>query len=132
MSDKRAKLKGRKGTSSYLGIPHTVLDSEAYLSLGGWSVKLLVDIAAQYKGHNNGDLCAPYSILKSRGWHSPSTLHNAKIELLNTGLILLSRQGGKNRCSLYAITWQPIDECKGKTDIAATKQATNQWKQYRP
>jgi hypothetical protein len=29
-------------------------------------------------------------------------------------MIIKTRQGGKNYPCLYAITWQPIDECRGK------------------
>lgn len=132
MADKRAKMTGKKGNGRFMGIPLTVLESPSYNALGGWPTKLLIDIGKQYNGHNNGDLQAAYSQLKLWGWRSPATLNNSLKELQEVGLIQLTRQGGKNRCSLYAITWQPIDECKGKTDIAATKQATNQWKQYRP
>lgn len=132
MADKRAKHTGRKGKSKFLGIPHNVLESSAYNALNGWSVKLLVDIGKQYTGFNNGDLSAAYSQLKKQGWRSPSTLSKALKHLQEVGLIQLTRQGGKNRCSLYAITWQPVNDCKGKIDIAETKQPPNNWKQYQP
>jgi hypothetical protein len=130
MVDKRARLTGRKGKGKFLGIPHHVLESPAYKALDGWSVKLLVDIGKQYTGYNNGDMNAAYSIMKERGWRSPSTLNKALKRLQEVGLIQLTRQGGKNLCSLYAITWQPVNDCKGKIDIAETKQASNNWKQY--
>lgn len=132
MADKRAKHTGRKGKGKFLGIPHNVLESPAYNALDGWSVKLLVDIGKQYTGFNNGDLNAAYSELKKQGWRSPSTLNKSLKRLQEVGLIQLTRQGGKNLCSLYAITWQGIDDCKGKIDIAPTKQESNLWKQYRP
>ncbi|MBM94330.1 MAG: hypothetical protein CMI09_00545 [Oceanospirillaceae bacterium] len=132
MADKRAKLTGRKGNGKFLGIPHHVLESSAYNALDGWSVKLLVDIGKQYTGHNNGDLNAAYSVLKEQGWRSPGTLRKALVRLQDVGLIMLTRQGGKNLCSLYAITWQKIDDCKGKTEVTATKEPPNLWKQYRP
>ncbi len=132
MADKRAKHTGRKGNGKFLGIPHHVLESPAYNALDGWSVKLLVDIGKQYTGFNNGDLNAAYSQLKEQGWRSPSTLNKSLKRLQEVGLIQLTRQGGKNLCSLYAITWQGINDCKGKIDIAASKQPSNLWKQYRP
>lgn len=119
--DRRAKMTGKAGRSSFLGIPHPVIDSQAYKSLNGWAVKLLIDIAAQYKGSNNGDLCAAWSVMRERGWKSPGTLHKALSALLDAGLIEQTRQGGRNRCSLYAITWRPIDECKGKLDVKPTQ-----------
>lgn len=119
--DRREKLKGRRGTEPFLQIPSSVLHSKAYGELDGWGVKLLVDIASQFRGHNNGDLCAAFSILKEKSWRSKGTLHKALSKLLEVGLIEQTRQGGRNRCSLYAITWRPIDECKGKLDVRPTR-----------
>jgi DNA-binding transcriptional ArsR family regulator len=120
-ADRRGKLKGRKGNEPFLQIPRSVLQSKAYESLDGWGVKLLVDIAGQYRGHNNGDLCAAFSMLSEKGWRSKGTLHKALSNLLEAGLIEQTRQGGRNRCSLYAVTWRNIDECKGKLDVRPTK-----------
>ncbi|BEH13262.1 helix-turn-helix domain-containing protein [Marinobacter shengliensis] len=119
--DRRARLTGRKGNAPFLSIPHSVLSSDSYNGLDGWSVKLLVDIAGQFKGHNNGDLSAAWSLMQARGWRSKGTLHKALKALLEAGLIEQTRQGGKNRCSLYAVTWRPIDECKGKLDVKPTQ-----------
>lgn len=119
--DLRAKHTGRKGQAGYLHIPRDVLSSEAYQKLDGWSVKLLVDVAGQFCGNNNGDLTASWSVLKSKGWRSKGTLHKALENLLEAGLLEQSRQGGRNKCSLYAVTWRQIDECKGKLDIKPTK-----------
>jgi len=130
MADKRAKHKGRKGSGPFFGVPHSITDSKAYFSLNGWSAKLILDIGCQYNGHNNGDLCAPYSLMQHRGWNSPSTLNNALKELQEKGFITLTRQGGRNRCNLYAVTWAAIDECKGKLDVKPTSTPSNTWKTY--
>lgn len=119
--DRRAKLTGKRGQSGFLSIPHPVLVSNAYMALDGWSVKLLVDIAGQFKGSNNGDLTAAWSYMQARGWRSKGTLHKSLNALLAAGLIEQTRQGGKNRCSLYAVTWRNIDECKGKLDVKPTR-----------
>jgi hypothetical protein len=91
---------------------------------------LLVDIAAQYNGHNNGDLCAPLSLMKKRAWNSSDQLFKARKELVDRGLIVTSRQGGLNKCSLFALTWFQIDECQGKLDIRSTSTPTHDWKQW--
>ena len=90
-------------------------------------MKLLIDVAKQYNGSNNGDLHAAWSILSGQGWHSKGTLSRAIKELIDKGFIELTRQGGKNRCSLYAVTWRSIDECKGKLDVRETRVASNLW-----
>ena len=45
----------------------------------------------------------------------------SKKRIANRGFIIITRQGGRNRASLFAITWKEIDECKGKLDIDPTK-----------
>ena len=41
---------------------------------------------------------------------------------------IVSRMGGRNTCSLYALTFQAIDECKGKLDISSSIVASGDWK----
>ncbi|SVB86360.1 uncharacterized protein METZ01_LOCUS239214, partial [marine metagenome] len=39
-------------------------------------------------------------------------------------------QGGLNKCSLFALTWFQIDECKGKLDIKSTATAPHHWRRW--
>lgn len=108
----------------YFGFPDALTVEEDFYSLSGSALKMLVEIGRQYKGHNNGDLCATYSMLKDRGWNSKSLIDKALKELLAKNWILLTRQGGMGiGPSLYAITWQPINHCGGKLDVAPTMHA---------
>ncbi len=101
-------------------LPIRILRSEAHINLSWPAKALLIEISSQYNGFNNGDLCATRSMLKDRGFNSSDTLFKAIKQLLNQNLILLTRQGGRDwktggkLPSLYAITWQPIDDCKDK------------------
>ncbi|PAV25202.1 hypothetical protein C8D92_102229 [Tamilnaduibacter salinus] len=128
--DRRARQKGRRSKRPFLGLPKDVLGSPAYRSLGGWEVKLLVDIGGQFNGKNNGDLCAAWSVMKERGWKSPGTLSKALKGLLEVGLIQETREGGRHRCTLYALTWEAIDECRGKLDVGPTNTPSNRFKDY--
>lgn len=123
----RERAKGRRGKASFLGLPKQVITSDAYNQLNAWSVKLLVDVAKQYNGFNNGDLHAAFRILRKQGWRSKGTLFRAMKELIDKGFVELTRQGGKNRCNLYAVTWESIDECNGKLDVKETRVASNLW-----
>ncbi|WP_303289565.1 hypothetical protein [Marinobacter sp. SS5-14b] len=129
--DKRARHTGRASTAPFLSIPKPVLNSEAYLSLGGWQVKLLVDIASQFTGKNNGDLTAAWTLMKQRGWNSPGTLNKALKDLLEAGLIEETRSGGRHRCALYAVTWRGIDECKGKLDVNPKVAPSNLFQKFK-
>jgi hypothetical protein len=128
MIDKRARHKGRRTSKTFFGFPHECIRHSNYISLSAYAVKLLIDLGAQYNGKNNGDLCAPWSIMKDRGWNSQATLHRAKNELIDKGWIVTSRQGGRHKCSLFALSFQAIDECKGKLDINSTNVAPGNWK----
>ncbi|NEX60629.1 hypothetical protein [Noviherbaspirillum galbum] len=100
----------RKVVGRFLLMPHRVLHSPQYHALPGNAVKLLLDIAAQYNGKNNGDLSIAWKIMQPKGWKSEATLNKAKKELLASGFIAETRKGRlPNLCSLYGITWQPLD-----------------------
>ena len=88
----------------------------------------MIDLFAQFKGSNNGDLAAAWKLMEKRGWRSKETLHRAKRELLEKGFIVTTRQGGRHVCSLFAVTWLAIDECSGKLDVAPTRVAPGYWK----
>ena len=128
----RRRIKGRQTTSPFVMFPCHVLDHAVFKTLSKRATKLVIDIAAQYRGHNNGDLCAPLSLMRKRGWNSSDQLEKAKKELIEKGVILVARQGGCNKANLYALTWFPIDECKGKLDVASTKTAPVNWKNKLP
>lgn len=110
---KREKLKGRRTSGRFVLVPLTVLDSPAYAALGWPARALLFEMAGQYTGSNNGDLAAAHAVHQARGWACRS-LQRATAELEAAGFIVRTRQGGRNACNLYALTWQPIDDCPGK------------------
>ena len=128
----RRRIKGRQTTSPFVMFPCHVLDHEVFKTLSKRATKLVIDIAAQYRGHNNGDLCAPLSLMRKRGWNSSDQLEKAKNELIEKDVILVARQGGRNKANLYALTWFPIDECKGKLDVSPTTTAPVNWKNKLP
>ena len=130
----RKRPQKRRDSYTFAGIPHAVLKTRKYASLNAAAVKLLIDVTAQYTGYNNGDLQATWICMKDRGWRSKASLQRATWDLLEAGFIETTRPGGRNRCALFAITWQPIDECidkrtkARKTDAAPTKTASGLWK----
>ena len=130
-SERHRKAKGRASSGSFVSLPHSVLKHPAFATLTPRGTKLLIDLATQYRGKNNGDLSMPLSQMRNRGWNSSDQLQKAKNELIERGFIAVSRQGGRNKCSLYGITWQPIDDCKGKLDIGASNKPLNLWKYWK-
>lgn len=128
---RRQKVKGRGRAHSYLGIPHYILRSPEFGRLDGWATKLLIELASKYNGSNNGNLEAVFKQLekKGRGWRSPGTLNKALKELVGQGWLVCTRHGGKNRCSLYGVTWWAIDECEGVAlEVKAETSASHAWR----
>lgn len=126
---KRWKITGRGKGHSFLRLPHFLIESPEFEALSGAAVKLLVDIAKQFRGANNGDLSMGWQDMGKRGWNSQGTLHRAKEELLEAGFIVCTRHGGSHRCALYAITWEPMDACEGKgLEIGPSHKASHAWR----
>lgn len=129
MKKNRGKVTGRRESGSFLALPHRLLESEQYARLSAQAVKLLLDVAAQYRGSNNGDLRATWKFMHGRGWRSRDTLLRAKTELLGAGFIEKTRDGSLRFPALFAITWRSIDECGGKLSIPASHVASSLWRQ---
>lgn len=122
------RTKGRRKFKRVLLLPHYMITGDEFHKLSSSAIKLLIDIAVQYNGFNNGDLTTAWGIMEKNGWKSKGTLFKAIHELEETEFIVRTRQGGKNKCNLFAITWQSIDDCKGKLDVNPTRVASNAWK----
>ena len=126
MARKNDYGKKRSSKGQFMRLPYEVIDSRDYLSLQPSSKQLLIDIFRQHNGRNNGDLSASFKLMQARGWTSKSTLKRALDALLESGLIIKTREGWfqgehSSRCALYAVTWLGVDECPGKDlDIKAT------------
>lgn len=135
MANKRLRYTGRGSSPTFAAKPHHIfrpnfahgIPSPASI-LSHSAAHLLDNLIAQFNGGNNGDLCASPKILKLFGWTSKGSADKALLELLANGFIEQTRQGGRNKCSLYAVTWLAIDECGGKLDVNATRIPSNLWR----
>jgi hypothetical protein len=110
-----------EGGRSFSKLVHVYFQSPQYAKLSPLAVKLLVDLTAQYRGTNNGDLTTAWSVLKAVGWRSKALLYKAQQELEQRGWIVKTRQGvlerGKHTATLWALTFEGINDCgKDKRD----------------
>lgn len=114
MSKKTSYSKKSRDPGGFVAIPWAVLDSPAYLGLTPYAKTLLLDIARQYSGSNNGALRCGRAYMQPRGWTSMDMLTKAKRELLDAGLIFETVKGARpNKASWYAMTWQSLDKLDG-------------------
>lgn len=103
------------GSGAFTPIPRICIESQSFARLSPYALKLFLDLMAQYKGFNNGDLSAAWRLMALRGWKSRDTLGKSLAELLEGGWIIKTRQGGLHKCSLFALSLFDIDECRDKS-----------------
>ena len=109
MARTRHKKADRDGVR-FLALPHAVLDARAFLTLSAPAVRLLLDIARQHTGTNNGRLVACMRYLTTRGWKSHDTVQRARLELEAAGFLIQTRKGARpNRAAWFALTWAGLD-----------------------
>lgn len=106
----RAKFKGCKIDEPFVAIFRSVLDSPVFAALSPHACKLLLELMAQYRGDNNGNLTVAWSVVSKRGWKSRTTLWRCKSELIDAGFVYVTRKGHMpSTCELLALTWFPLD-----------------------
>jgi len=124
---KRSRKTGRGGSiQSFAGIPRHVMRSKSFRSLTSSAIRVLIWLAFEYRGKNNGDLAATHKLAVGWGIRAKDTLTAALRELIAEGMIIKTREGQfinpGSECALYALTWAPIDECPGKNlEVSCTR-----------
>lgn len=102
----------RKGMLTYpfVALPLGVLQSDEWAALPVAAVKLVIDLAAQYTGKNNGRLCPSYDVLQRHGWASKATLLRAKVAIHKTSFVIMTRRGHAPRtCEWVGFSWWRLD-----------------------
>jgi len=114
----------------YAAIEHRVIDSPAYASLTFSARALLLQIARQLNGTNNGHLQATHSYLNQYGF-SENTITRGIAELIATGILYRSRAGGYQQGpAKYAVTWLPISKITEGIFLAGFKACA--WRDWQP
>ena len=129
---KRSKHRGRSDGHTFLRLPHYVIRSEQWRALSGNAIKFLVELASAYDGSNNGDLSLTRGQALKKGWRSGETRDQAADEAVEAGFALLTRQGHKGVCNLYAITWEAIDDVGKGVMYAPEYKASRLWQSRSP
>lgn len=59
-----SKYKGSKYTEGFTGIVQSVFECPAFTALSPHACKLLLELAGQYRGNNNGNLTVAWSVVE--------------------------------------------------------------------
>src|SRR5882672_17426 len=107
----RAKSKAGRLDFRFIAFPTFILATHEYWRLTHAAKSLLLAIAAQYCGHNNGRLVATPKYLSKFGWRSADTIFEGVRQLLQSGLLVQTRIGMRpNRAAWYALSWRPLNQ----------------------
>lgn len=63
---------------------------------------------------------------------SDKTLKNGLKELVEAEFLEITRQGGRNQCSLYALTCFPINETSKQRLELKAKPTSDKWRKPKP
>lgn len=106
----RRKRKDNGMGGRFVGLPHWVMLHPSFRAASARARALLLDVAMQYDGRNNGRLVLAAKALRPLGWRSDDGIQKAKTELLALGLLVEVRKGAKpNRAAWFALGWRPLD-----------------------
>ncbi len=113
---------------TYSAMPHSVMDSVAFAGASHPARSLLFELIRQLNGRNNGHLKLATGWLRKRGWSSADVVQRAKAELIVRQLAIKTYFGGLNAGpDLWAVTWLPISDFTGLSEVSATTFHPGAW-----
>jgi len=124
----RRKITGRQPSDTFVRLPHSMMRHPSFFALSGSAMKMLLFLASQYNGRNNGDLSATKAMVEAASVCAASKSRELLGQLEEAGFIVQTRHGIKKQCHLYAVTWLGIDRCPGKNLEIAAGPPRNDWR----
>ena len=112
-------------------LPVMVLDSLAVTTLSHAAFRVLVLLAAQFNGHNNGALGITAEQAAGAGIGSNRTLYHSLAELEARRLILATYPASRvpPRPTMWALTWLPLNDTQYSDATRTPSPAYRNWKQ---
>jgi hypothetical protein len=127
----KSKIDAGRDPGRFITLPMSVLTSPAYLHLSDNARALMLELAVQCIGDDNGRLLLSRAHLRKRGWLSASMIDKGRRELLDTELIFETVRGCRpNKASWYAVTWRRLDKHPGfdlGVEVAFERSAYLRW-----
>lgn len=126
---REAKKRGVAVAGAWLPLPLEFMRSRACAEVSPHATKLLMDVLSMHgpNATRNGDISITPKLMRLRGWSGRETLNAAVRELLEFGLLALTRQGSRLDCSLFACTLYPLDCDMRKLEVGPGSYRTTNW-----
>lgn len=121
---KHDKTGRSKTVEQFAQLPYAMLRSEAWRSLGGSAIKVMMELHTRFHGANNGEIFLSLEEAASALMIGKATAHRAFKELEDRGFIAPTSQGTFTRgdASTYRLTFKPVKSKMGPSD---------EWKDWR-
>lgn len=124
----RRKQNAEQVAGRFAALPHAVMDSTAFMGASYSARSLLLELVRQHTGKNNGHFQLATGWLRRRGWKSSDMVQRAKVEVITRQLAIKTRLGGLNAGpDLWAVTWLPISDYAGLTEVSAMTYHPGAW-----
>lgn len=134
MGSKRKRSNGRSPKEPFVRLPNRLIDAPAFISLHPSALQVLLMLARQYSGGNNGALMATKAKFEGRGIHENSGRRGLEM-LRDRKIAAINREGYFRRPTLYALTFYEIDDChwvSGQLLLAPTYVAQHDYLRWCP
>lgn len=118
---KRHNQKGRSTTERFLALPYHLLNSPAWLSLSAVTRCVFIELAARYKGNNNGYLALSVRDAAERVGCSKDSAARALADLIARGFIECCARGHFDRKSPHASEYRLTLYSCDRTGARASK-----------
>ena len=105
MSKQKSNATGRNATSRFVGLPHYLLKSSAWLTMTPNAKALLIEVWRRHNGSNNGEISYAVREASEIGLSS-STAARAFTELVDRGFLRVRRQSRFALKTKEARTWE--------------------------
>jgi DNA-binding transcriptional MocR family regulator len=113
-----------KVVEQYAKLPYAMLKSDAWRSLNGSAIKVLLELHTRFHGANNGEMFISLKEAANNLKMGKATVHAAFAELEAKGFIVTNSKGTftKGDASTFRLTFKPVKGKMGPTD---------EWKDWR-
>lgn len=122
--------KGRKIRGRFAHIPREAMDHAAVATLTHAQFRVLMLMAGQYNGHNNGALGVTAQQAAQQGIRSEHTLYGALKILEDRGLIERRYPASRvpPRPTMYSLSWRNVNDTEYTRLQRVPTNAYQQWK----
>jgi hypothetical protein len=120
---RRTEANGRSAPDQFMALPYAMVCSDAWRTLSGSALKVLIELYSRFNGRNNGQLCLSYASAAKGLRIGHATIKRAFDELQAKGFIRLVKRGHwyGRKAAEWAITNKSFQG----------NHPTNDWKHWR-